>query len=302
MSLARRDWPFGFGIVIAAAFVGSVLVVMPEWRETILGAFAITCLVLLAVERARARRRMHRLATQLDAVASLEKLEVSTDPSIAMLDQALNNAIQRTREQARIVQMSRQTLPIGEALRFLDEDNEATRSVAVLALGLRDHHQVPVSAEMMIQLRQIAGTVVGVAERGSALLQMQGSGTFALIFAAFSQEPAARSAKAALAAAVELAHIYPELHFGLSSGTGLSCRLPGAGYTVIGAPLEEAIRLHRLAASWHEYRILCPEPVALLVRPHTPSQRTPLQLTFPHAPPLPVYSLEITPEAIALGA
>jgi hypothetical protein len=300
--MALRDWPFLVGVVTAAALIGSILVVMPEWREVLLGLIAATFLVLLAVERARARRRMLLLAVQLQTVSSLEKLEVSHDPSLAVLDRAVNDVIQRSREQARVGDLNPQPRIDHETSLIRDEDSEAPRSVAVLALGLRDHDQAPVSPETMAQLRQIAGTVVGVAERRSALLQMQGSGTFALIFAAFSQEPAARSAKAALEAAVELAAIYPELHFGLSSGTGLSCRLPGAGYTVIGAPLEEAIRLHRLCASWHEYRMLCPEPVALLVRPHMASQRTPLQLTLANAPALPVYSLDIMPEVVALGA
>jgi hypothetical protein len=154
----------------------------------------------------------------------------------------------------------------------------------------------------MEHLREIAGTVVALAERRSALLQMQGSGTFALIFAALSHEPAARSAKVAFDAAVELMAAHPSLYFGLSTGTGLSCTLPGAGYTVIGSPLEEAIRLHRMAASWHEYRLLCPEPVALLLRPRAAGHRTPLQLTAVNAPPLPVYSLGVEDEAIALGA
>jgi hypothetical protein len=71
---------------------------------------------------------------------------------------------------------------------------------------------------------------------------------------------------------------------------------------VIGSPLEEAIRLHRLAATWHEYRMLCPEPVALLLRTRVAGHRTPLQLTAPNAPAMPVYSLDLAPGVIALGA
>lgn len=293
----RSDWPLLLGIVTTAALVGSALVVAPAWRDVILAIVAVAFLVLFGLERLRARRRMARLATQLSSVGTLDKLEVSADPSTAALDQALNAAIQRTREQARSTQMSRETIPAVE-----DEPDTVPRSVAVLALGLRDHDQSSVSPETMAQLRRIADTVVNVAEHRSALLQMQGSGTFALIFAAFSQEPAARSAKAALDAAAELSVAHPDLHFGLSSGTGLPCRLPGAGYTVIGAPLEEAIRLHRFSASWHEYRLLCPEPVALLLRPYVNGARTSLQLTAPNSPPLPIYTLDLAPELIALGA
>ena len=297
LTILRTDWPLILGVATAAALVGSALVVAPEWRDVILGMVAIAFLILFGLERARARRRMTRLATQLSSVGTLDKLEVSADPSVAALDQALNAAIQRTREQARNTQTS------GELTSSLaEEPDEVPRSLAVLALGLRDYDQGSTSPENMAQLRKIADTVVNVAESRSALLQMQGSGTFALIFAAFSQEPAARSAKAALDAAAELSAAHPDLHFGLSSGTGLPCRLPGAGYTVIGAPFEEAIRLHRLSASWHEYRLLCPEPVALLLRPYATGARTPLQLTAPNAPPLPVYTLEFVPELIALGA
>jgi hypothetical protein len=299
---AREDWPLILGISTAAASVGALLIVVPAGRDLVLGLVAMAMLVLLGLERARARRRMARLAAQLQSVASLEKLEVTDDSATSELDHALNDAIQRTREHARMAQYARQAVPSDDALRMFEASSEVPRSVAILALGLREHDQPAISAETMVQLRQIAGTVVSVAERRSALLQMQGSGTFALIFAAFSQEPAARSAKAAYDAAVELAAIYPQLHFGLSSGTGVPCSLPGAGYTVIGSPLEEAIRLHRLAASWHEYRLLCPEPVALLLRPYAAGQRTPLQLTSAQAPALPVYSLEILPDVVALEA
>jgi hypothetical protein len=283
------------GVVTAAALVGSALVVVPEWREIILAVVAAVFLTLFGLERLRARRRMAHLATQLRSVGTLDKLEVSADPSTAALDQALNAAIQRTREQAHSWQVSQETAP------DVDEVDGVPRSVAVLALGLRDHDQGSTAPETMAQLRRIADTVVNVAESRSALLQMQGSGTFALIFAAFSQEPAARSAKAALDAATELSTTHPDLHFGLSSGTGLPCRLPGTGYTVIGAPLEEAIRLHRLAASWHEYRLLCPEPVALLLRPYASGARTTLQLTAPNAPPLPVYTLDLTAEELPVA-
>lgn len=300
--MTRIDWRFLLGATTAAGVVGPASLLLPVWRELILGSTAGLMLVLLGLERARGRRRLERLADQLRAIPSLEKLEVPDEPSAAALDQALNEAIQRTREQARIVQLSGLPLPTGEKLRLMNEDDGAPRSVAVLALGLRDQDQAAVSPETMEHLREIAGTVVAVAERRSALLQMQGSGTFALIFAAFSQEPAARSAKVAFDAAVELMAAHPGLYFGLSTGTGLSCTLPGAGYTVIGSPLEEAIRLHRMAASWHEYRLLCPEPVALLLRPRAAGHRTPLQLTATDAPPLPVYSLSVEDEAIALGA
>ena len=298
----RGDWPFILGVIAATAFVGSALVVAPAWRDIILGIVATAFLMLLGLERFRARRRLARLATQLKSLASLEKLEVSADPAAAALDRALNDAIQHTREQAHIAQLTRRPLPADDTPGFPDDSDGAPRSVAVLALGLREQDHSAISPETMAQLRQIAGTVVGVAERRAALLQMQGSGTFALIFAAFAQQPAARSAKAAFDAAVELMAAYPDLHFGLSAGTGLPCTLPGAGYTVIGTPLEEAIRLHRLAASWHEYRLLCPEPVALLLRSSAAGRRTPLQLTSPVAPPLPVYALDIAPDAVALGA
>ncbi|HSH79047.1 MAG TPA: hypothetical protein VLA19_11015 [Herpetosiphonaceae bacterium] len=302
MRRAHVDWRF-----LAASLAGALLVVpplllLPLWRESILSGLTTLMLMLLGLERARGRRRVVRLAAQLRSLTSLEKIEIPDSTSAGALDQALNDAIQRAREQALTGKLAPQPIPRREALQLLSEGDGTPRSVAVLALGLRDQDQAGVSPETMEHLREIAGTVVEVAERRSALLQMQGSSTFALIFAAFAQEPAARSAKAALDAAAELFAAHPALHFGLSSGTGMPCTLPGAGYTVIGSPLEEAIRLHRLAATWNEYRLLCPEPVALLLRPHAAGSRTSLQLTSSHAPSLPVYSLDVVPEAIALGA
>ena len=299
---APGDWRFILYVVAAIAFIIPALILAPAWRDVILGSVIGVTLFLLGLERMRARRRMVQLAAQLRSVASLDKLEVSDDPSVAVLDQALNDAIQRTREQAHVAQRASQADPAGVASQLLADVTGAPRSVAVLALGLRETDQTIASPETMEQLREIAGTVAAVAERRSALLQMQGSGTFALIFAAFSQEPVARSAKAAFDAAVELAARYPILQFGLSSGSGMPFALPGAGYTVIGSPFEEAIRLQRMSASWHEFRLLCPEPVALLLRPWIVGQRTPLQLTSPNAPPLPVYSLEAKSDVVALDA
>jgi hypothetical protein len=273
--------------------IGPALVIAPAWRTVILGSATGTILLLLGLERARARRRMQRLARQLKSVASLEKLEVPDDPSASALDRALNDAIQRSREQERIGKWIPQTMPSSAALGLLADAEGKPRSVAVLALGLRDREQPTASPEAMEQLRDIAGTVVRVAEERSALLQMQGSGTFALIFAAFSQEPAARSARAAFDAAVELIAAHGDLRCGISVGVGLPFALPGAGYTVLGSPFEEAVRLHRLAASWDEFQVLCPEPVAILLRPRTAGQRTHLQLTSANAPTLPVYALDV---------
>jgi hypothetical protein len=225
---------------------------------------------------------------------------------MSVLDRALNDAIQRTREQARVLQFAPLAGPSGPVLDQLASADGTPRNVAVLAFGLRDQGSTPILSETHEQLREIASTVVAVAEHRAALVQMQGSGTFALIFAAFSQEPAGRGIGVAYEAAKELLGAYPELRFGLSAGTGMPCTLPGAGYTVIGPPLEEAIRLYRLAASWHEFQILCPEPVSLILRASVAGQRTPLQLTSSSAPPLPVYALDVMPnttqEAVALGA
>lgn len=279
---------------------------MPLWRDIILGSTIVGILGLLGFERARSRRRMLRLADQLKSVATLDKLEIADNPSMSVLDRALNDAIQRTREQARILQFVPLAAPSGPMLDQFASADGTPRNVAVLAFGLRDQGSTPILSETHEQLREIASTVVAVAERRAALVQMQGSGTFALVFAAFSQEPAGRGIGVAYATAKELIGIYPELRFGLSAGTGMPCTLPGAGYTVIGPPLEEAIRLYRLAASWHEFQVLCPEPVSLILRSNVSGQRTPLQLTSSSAPPLPVYALDVTPnqtqEAVAIGA
>jgi len=296
------EWPFFLTTITAIALIGPALVWMPEWRDVILGSASVVVILLLGVERIRARRRMLRLAAQIEAVATLDKLEITDHPAGAALDQALNAAIQRTREQAHSLQIAPHPAPSSAALHFIDNEGDVPRSLAVLALGLREPASGNVSPLAMEQLREIAGTVVRVAEARAALLQMQGSGTFVLIFAAFSHEPAARSATAAFEAALELRTAHPDLRFGISAGSGLPCELPGAGYTVIGSPLEEAIRLHRLAARWHEFQVLCPEPVALLLRPRTTSHRTSLQLTSPTAPALPVYALDLETEALALQA
>ena len=108
-------------------------------------------------------------------------------------------------------------------------------------------------------------------------------------------------AAATAASARALAASDPDVRFGLSCGQGRLWALPDIGPTIIGAPLEEAVRLYRMAAAWHEYRLLCAEPIALLAHSFN-SQRTPLELTYHTLPTLPIYAVELQSAAIAVSA
>lgn len=275
--------------------VAAALALLFSWLSAIVLLLAAVAIVALVRERVTYRQALQALAEQLDDLDTLSKLEVNSSKSAALIDQALNRAIQRSREQSRHALFSQPVLHVIPPAVI-----DAPVIVAVLSIDLRRAESELYTSAYAEYLAAVADVAVQATRQTSALLQAQGDGTLLLIFGVQPDQPVALSLRQALNAALTLAGSFGELRFGLSCGSARLCPLPGVGQMMVGAPLEDAVRLSRMAASWHEYNLLCTEPTALLART-VPSHRTPLQFTHTAMPTLPVYALELD-SAVAMSA
>lgn len=275
----------GVAAVLAALVVSSLSAIV-----LLLAAVAIVALIR---ERVTYRQTLRALAEQLDDLDTLSKLEVNSSKHAGMIDQALNRAIQRTREQSRHAHPTLHVIPPAAV-------TDAPMTVAVLSIDLRRAESELYTSAYAEYLGAVADAAAQATSQTWASLQAQGDGTLLLIFGIQPEQPVTLSLRYALDAALSLSSRFADLRFGLSCGSARLCPLPGVGSMIVGAPLEDAVRLSRMAASWHEYDLLCTEPTALLART-VPSQRTPLQLTHTAMPTLPVYALELD-SAVAMSA
>ncbi|HEX6289864.1 MAG TPA: hypothetical protein VFZ66_11765 [Herpetosiphonaceae bacterium] len=258
---------------------------------------AAAAMIALVRERVSYRQTLLALAERLDAVETLSKFEIRGANGAGAIDQALNRAIQRTREQTRPASAHPTPLRMVE----LSTTAESLPTVAVLSIDLRRSELELHAAASIEQLTHIAEAVSAATRQAHAMLQAQGDGTLLAIFGAHQEQAVALSIRQALDVALTLSGSHADLRFGLSCGPGRLCVLPGVGQMLVGSPLEDAVRLSRMAASWHEYSLLCTEPTALLARSF-PSQRTPLQFTYAAMPTLPVYAIDLDPSAVAMSA
>lgn len=253
---------------------------------------AAVALAALVFERASTRRTLLMLAEQLDASDPVYKLEVEPIRGTSVLGQAFNRAIQRSRAEA-----LEAPLPATAPHDATDTGYESV--VAVLSVGLTHRTHAPYSAAYSERLALVAREARQACGDADVAIYAQADGTLALIFGT-QQQPISRSLRQALEVALTLSARYNDVRFGLSCGQCRVCTLPGVGTTYIGTPLEDAVRLARMAIAWHEYRLLCAEPIALLARSFA-SQRTTLELTHAATPTLPVYALTLEPSRVAVA-
>ncbi|WP_026370221.1 hypothetical protein [Kallotenue papyrolyticum] len=247
---------------------------------------AAMALAWLLNERISTRRSLIGLAERLRD-ERLPKVESAGLVAAVRLDQALNQALQRRRtEVAHARPAPAPALP-------------PLTMVVVLGIGLRLEPGMTYSPHHLVRLDEVVQRAQQWLEH-ELLIHLEGDGTALLVL-----RVAARPAVAArLQQALELARSLAAdrtLRFGLSCGDAMILPRATAEPLIIGAPLEDAARLARMAVAWHEYQLLCSEPVALLAR-HAAGQRTELRLTHPGAPPLPVYALDLCAAAVARSA
>jgi hypothetical protein len=248
----------------------------------------------LLYERFTTRRVLAELASQLADENNSHKFDVMGALGAPHVDHALNRLVQRVREHETVTkECASTTLPPAATA-------DTTMQVVALSVGVRRERHVDYSADQAARLLRTASAALAATEEQPCVL-VQGDGTLLLIFGSTVNQPITLSLRYALQTAHAL-QSDPHLRFGLGVGSARQCPLPGGTTALIGAPLDDAARLQRMAAAWHEYHLLCAEPVALLARSHR-NQRTTLKLTSPSLPPLPVYALELaTPSPVAKSA
>jgi hypothetical protein len=295
----RLTWTENLLLCVAIILgFASILAVLVSSLSAIMLLLAAVAIVALVRERMSCRQTLLALAERLDAVDTLAKLEVNGASSVGAIDHALNQVIQRTRERSRQWSPLLQPRPLHVVTPPAIGATPVT--VAALSIDLRRSESEPYTDAYAEYLASVAELANSATRQNRALLQAQGDGTLLLVFGIQPEQSIALSLHHALDAAQTLASGFAGLRFGLSCGPARLCALPGIGQTIVGGPLEDAVRLSRMAASWHEYQLLCAEPTALLARA-VPSHRTPLQLTHAAMPTLPVYALELD-AAVAMSA
>lgn len=291
ISISRMALTWSEKLLLVGAFVLTVAALIKLSVAPVIASImllAAAALVALVYERGTTRRTLVALAEQLKTSGPLNKVEVEAS-SVEALGHALNQAIQRSRLQ---------TVP--SAVEQPGAPAE-TLPVAVLSIGLRQGAHAAYTAAHTERLTEVALAARQASRSTDAVLDAHGDGTLLLIFGSQYELPLRLSMQRALDVALALAARYPDLRFGLGCGQGRRCSLPEIGATIIGAPLEDAVRLYRMAAAWQEYQLLCTEPVALMARSF-PNQRTMLNLTYASKPTLPVHAISLDPATVTISA
>jgi hypothetical protein len=179
----------------------------------LLAASAITALIH---ERLTTRRMIASLADRLRSAGPLPKFEVANATPTTMLDQALNRAIQKSREQtAEAARASAQATRAAAA--------PVSAMVAALSVGVRHDAAAAYGPEHLERLDRAGKAALQV--DGSALTRMQGDGTLLIIFGAAKGDPIGRSMRQALAVARKLA-ADESLRFGVSCGVATMYSVP----------------------------------------------------------------------------
>jgi class 3 adenylate cyclase len=262
-----RGWHRGALLIVALALVSGLLL----WLGQLAGA-ALLLLAGLLLHALRQRdRRARALARQIAAGRLDTKIEVGSG-AWGDLSHAVNGLMQEQRVQVRLRTVLPTPLP-AEALQALlggqFSTAGASRMTAVLLVSCasratpeRDQHAA------LLAWQTLAQATHDLAQRHGALLQPCG-GAILLAFGTFADRPIGEPLRAALAAAEALqrswrdrdANTIVPLVLSLAIGQALTGLLPGLGYCVLGAPVEEAIQLQQLAHQMGQHGLISGEGV-----------------------------------------
>ncbi|GAB4195918.1 MAG: hypothetical protein OHK0022_12970 [Roseiflexaceae bacterium] len=218
------------------------------------------------------RRRDHRalaLARRLTLDQPAGKIEVPRGPW-GELARAVNSLQQQRRLQERLHTATAAPLPEEAVQALLDGvelDEHEPRVVTVLVVSCGDAER---SASRRRRALLTAWQAVARAARDQARLQgalLQPCGDALLLaFGAFTERPADATAQAAVQAAERIRQTWDQhqpdgapLALSIASGSALVAMLPGLGYCVLGAPVDQALTMGRLALDTLAYRMLCDE-------------------------------------------
>jgi class 3 adenylate cyclase len=269
------------------------------------GQFAAVALVPLiallfhAIERRD--RRAQALAARIADQRQVDKVEVPPGPW-GDLARAVNGLLQERRVEQRLRAALPAPLPLEAVNSLLGGDLAAggqSRPVAVLLVG------APVRAPAwehgvrrsgLAAWETLALVAQAAAQQYGALLQPCGDAVM-LVFGAFEERPARESLRHAMDAAAMLQRSWQDsaengaLALALASGHALAAALPGLGFCVVGAPVEQAVGLQQLAARAHRSGLLCSEEAYHALRRDGGAtwQPTDLRVSVANRPPQVVY-------------
>jgi class 3 adenylate cyclase len=285
-------------LIIIFAVASLLLILSGQYTAVVL--LPIVVLLLHAIERRD--RHAQALAERIADARQIEKVEVPHGPW-GELARAVNGLLQDRRVEQRLRAALPAPLPIAAVQSLLGGDLAAggqSRPVAVLLVS------APVRAPAwehgvrrsgLVAWQALAQITQDAARRYGALLQPCGDAVM-LVFGAFEDRPAGESLHDALAAAALLQHDWqsgPEssgaLALALASGHALAAALPGLGFCVVGAPVEQAVGLQQLASRARRSGLLCSEESyhALRRDSGTAWQPTDLRVSIANRPPQVVY-------------
>jgi hypothetical protein len=259
----------------------------------------LIAMLLHAVERRD--RRAQALAARIADEQHVEKVEVPRGPW-GDLARAVNGLLQDRRVEQRLRAALPAPLPLEAVHSLLGgdlADGGQSRLVAVLLVG------APVRAPAwehgvrragLTSWQALARAAHQAAQQHGGLVQPCGDAVL-LVFGAFEERPARESLRQALAAAALLQRSWREGHQGgtlalaLASGYALAAALPGLGFCVVGAPVEQAVGLQQLAARARRSGLLCSEEAYHALRRDDGAawHPTDLRVSVANRPPQVVY-------------
>ena len=295
---AARARPSRFivGVTAVALATGALLLIGQP-----VAALLVPLIVGLLVELRWRDRRALALAQRLSRDQTPEKIEVLPG-AWGELARAVNGVQQQRRLEQRLQVAAPAPLPDDAVQAILDGEQPGQtdpRVVTVLLVSCGDAHRAaPRHRKGLLDAWQaLARAAQEQARVHGALLQPCGDALL-LAFGAFTERPADASAQAALQTAESLRQTWERrqqlgapLALSMASGTALVAMLPGLGYCVLGAPVDQVLTLGRLALGTPAFRLLCDESAYFALRRNAPQgwSLTSLRLSSETGKPQPVY-------------
>lgn len=283
------------GIIMVPACV-ILLVFVPEFVVPLI----LVALLLLLWERVRMSYAMYDLAARIVTNRYNSKIEVQ-DGAWGALCHAVNRLLQ----QQRLHQHTQRLQPFlpPDAANLLGKSlppDGTPRMLTILVIGYTDTlgSHTDVTRSHLQALQRLSITIQQQAEKQNALLERCGD-LILLTFGAFDDVPLTKTLRIALHMARVLRQSWDStsprgaLTLSLTSGAALAVALPGLGYTVIGAPVAQALHLQHLAATCPQYALLCSESAYVSLRrlDNLPWMLTDLRLPAPGQAPHAIYAL-----------
>jgi hypothetical protein len=282
------------------------------WLDQAVAAALLVPIGLLAHALDRRDRQAQVLARRIADGRLGAKVEV---PSGAWgeLARAVNGLLQERRVERRLREALPEPLPLEAVQSLLGGDlltEGNSRQVAVLLIGAPARAPAwerGVRRSGLAAWQTLARAVHVAAQRYGALLQPCGDAVV-LVFGAFEERPARQSLRDALDAA-DLIQAHWQageeaatLSLALACGYALTVALPGLGFCVVGAPVEQAVGLQQLAARARRFGLMCSEEAYQALRRDTGAhtadggpawQPTDLRVSVANRPPQIVYRWSI---------